>query len=139
MIIPLLIFGAGAIAIIAYSEGQKSGVDLEGPPPPPPTPIAPPVAPKPTSAIPPPSSPENILERKRIIIARGFEKGIAARQKKHPGEARQASVNAVAQQWRAKGIPLEKPSPAVAFWKKSEEEIANRVATAVNTVSGYRA
>ena len=139
MIIPLIIFGIGAIAIIAYSEGQKSGVDAgPAPPIPPPMPVPPPVAKK-TSDIPPPTSPENILERKRIIIARGFEKGIVVRQSKHPGEARQASINAVAQQWRAKGIPLEKPSPTVAFWKQSEEQIANKVATAVNTISGYYA
>lgn len=138
--IALLIFGLGAAAIAAYSAGQKSGVDarpIPAPPPPPPTP-APQVTHRPGSP-PPPTTPSNILERKRLIVARGFQAALVRRQKNHPGESRQASINAVAAQLRARKIPLEKPNPALAFWRQSEQQIADQMATAVNTISGYYA
>lgn len=154
--VALLIFGVGALAIAAYSSGQKSGVDA-APPRSTDTPggdriVAMPtaVSPKPaaalavaTSTMPPATSLNAVLERKRIIVRRGFEAAVLTRQKRlaaaKKSETNQATLNAVAKQFRAKGIVLEKPDPNLAFWKLSEKQISDMVANAVNTVSGFYA
>lgn len=121
--------GLGLIMLLAVGRGGEMSIENEkkygaGTPPPPP--------PGPDKELSPMA-----LERKRIIIQKGF---IAAEQKRlawlssqRKTEAPQQTKNNIAAYFRRRGVPLEKPDPRVPFWAMPETKVAAYMSEIVNS------
>lgn len=72
------------------------------------------------------------LERKRLIVADGFASLLAEVKRRNPSMSTQQATNTAAAFLRGKGINLDKPDPALAFWKLPAEEIQRLVLVAAN-------
>lgn len=90
-------------------------------------------SPVPSAVIEPPASPADQLDRKRQIVADGFKQMLAEVERMNPNKVKQELINIAAARLQAQGIDLNKPNPALAFWKLSEAEIKNRITRSINT------
>jgi len=73
------------------------------------------------------------LERKRQIVASGFQSVLAAVKRKSPRISQQEAVNRAAAFMRTRGVLLDKPDPTLAFWRQDENALLALVTAAVNT------
>lgn len=133
----ILALALGLIIIMAVGHSAEISTEPRALPPPEPEFI--------------PAGPTAIdLERKRIIVQKGFMAAEAKRRAfvtaKRVAESPEQTKNTVAAYFTQLRIPLTKPDPRDPFWNKSEKQIADFVAAAVNrflnpakTATGYHA